>query len=94
VFENALNAVSRRAIKCKQEGGNAGVKEGSVRRGHDIAKPKRKINKRKRTKGAQQSKALSKAPKKRRKRKENGQKITGNVSNAYCFKMKRNWRGL
>jgi hypothetical protein len=69
---------------------NAGVKEGSVRRGHDIAKPKRKINERKRTKGAQQSKA----PKKRRKRKENGPKITGNVSNAYCLKMKRNWRGL
>jgi hypothetical protein len=35
------NAVSRWAIERKREGVNAGVKEGSVRWGHDKAKPKK-----------------------------------------------------
>jgi hypothetical protein len=91
-------------MQCLDEpsnaGGNARVKECSVRWGHDIAKPK-KEEKRKKTdnraplkKGRKKKKKqTSKAPQKRRKREENGPKKTGHVTNAYCLKRKR-WRGL
>jgi hypothetical protein len=59
-----------------------GVKEGSIRRGHDIAKPKRKINERKRTKGATDEKK----EKKERKRTKNNW-LT-------ALERKWNWRGL
>jgi hypothetical protein len=54
-----------------QEGGNAGVKEGSDRRGHDIAKPKRKINEKKTDEGGTTEQSPPKKEKKERKQTKN-----------------------